>query len=103
MVPVERAELVTKDMDRIAELIRDLHVEHEAAFSGQLVTSGAGGIYPLVLEELTRLAAIAFLSTFPNTTMTAPYLPGPEWVAPAPPAAPSRSSKRTPTRPAPRA
>ena len=33
MVPVERAELVTKDMDLIAELIRDLHVEHEAAFS----------------------------------------------------------------------
>jgi AraC-like DNA-binding protein len=50
---------------------------------GQLVTSGAAGIYPLVLEELTRLAAVAFLSTFPNTTMTAPYLPGPGWVAPA--------------------
>jgi hypothetical protein len=33
LVPVERAELVTKDMDLIAELIRDLHVEHEAAFS----------------------------------------------------------------------
>jgi AraC-like DNA-binding protein len=50
---------------------------------GQLVTSGAAGIYPLVLEELTRLTAVAFLSTFPNTTMTAPYLPGPGWVAPA--------------------
>ena len=33
MVPVERAELVTKDMDLIAELIRNLQVEHEAAFS----------------------------------------------------------------------
>ena len=217
MVPVERAELVTKDMDLIAELIRDLHVEHEAAFScpdpaqvdgrvrsvtahgltaavvryggfeysaevepvnppmavvctgnsgvittaredlrlargdvfmtpvdlpsvtavdegdyatlrvpwtavgsvaeavtgapaadlrfeamapvsadrqhmfartaelvcGQLVTSGAAGIYPLVLQELTRLTAVAFLATFPNTTMTSSYLPGPGWVAPA--------------------
>jgi AraC-like DNA-binding protein len=50
---------------------------------GQLVTSGVAGIYPLVLEELTRLGAVAFLATFPNTTMTAPYLPGPGWVAPA--------------------
>jgi AraC-like DNA-binding protein len=37
---------------------------------GQLVTSGAAGIHPLVLQELTRLAAVAFLSTFPNTTPT---------------------------------
>jgi AraC-like DNA-binding protein len=50
---------------------------------GQLVTSGTAGIYPLVAQELTRLAAIAFLATFPNTTMTAPYLPGPGWVTPA--------------------
>jgi len=50
---------------------------------GQLVTCGATVISPLVLPELTRLAAIAFLATFPNTTMTAPYLPGPGWVAPA--------------------
>jgi hypothetical protein len=45
---------------------------------GQLVTSGATAISPLVVPELTRLAAIAFLATFPNTTMTAPYLPGQE-------------------------
>lgn len=50
---------------------------------GQLVTSGAAGIHPLVVQELTRQAADAFLATFPNTTMTALYLPGPGWVAPA--------------------
>lgn len=50
---------------------------------GQLVTSGATGIDALVVQELARLAAVAFLATFPNTTMTAPCLPGPGWVAPA--------------------
>jgi len=32
MVPVERAELVTQDMDLLAELIRDLYFEHAALF-----------------------------------------------------------------------
>jgi AraC-like DNA-binding protein len=50
---------------------------------GQLVTSGATGIHPLVVQELTRQATDAFLATFPNTTMTALYLPGPGWVAPS--------------------
>ncbi|QFZ17994.1 helix-turn-helix transcriptional regulator [Saccharothrix syringae] len=50
---------------------------------GQVTTSGAAGIHPLVLPELTRVAAAAFLETFPNTTMTAGYVPGPGWVAPA--------------------
>lgn len=50
---------------------------------GQLVRSGYAGIHPLAAQELTRQAAVAFLATFPNTTMTTCYLPGPEWVAPA--------------------
>ncbi len=50
---------------------------------GLLVTSGAAEIHPLLVPELTRLTAAAFLETFPNTAMTTPYLPGPEWVTTA--------------------
>jgi AraC-like DNA-binding protein len=50
---------------------------------GQLVTSAITEIEPLHAQELTRLAAAAMLETFPNTTMTAGYLPGPGWVASA--------------------
>jgi AraC-like DNA-binding protein len=32
---------------------------------------------------MTGLAAAAMLETFPNTSMTAPRLPGPGWVTPA--------------------
>lgn len=32
MVPVERAELATQDMDLIADLIRQIYVEHKATF-----------------------------------------------------------------------
>ena len=32
-VPVERAELVTQDVEMIAELISQLYVEHQARFS----------------------------------------------------------------------
>lgn len=35
-----------------------------------------------MLPELTRLAAAAFLDTFPNTTITAGYVAGPGWVPP---------------------
>jgi AraC-like DNA-binding protein len=49
----------------------------------QLVTSAITEIEPLLAQELTRLAAVAMLETFPNTTMTAGYLPGPGWVASA--------------------
>jgi AraC-like DNA-binding protein len=51
--------------------------------SGQLVTSGAAEVPALVAQEMTSLAAAAFLETFPNSSMTVPYLPGPGWVAPA--------------------
>jgi AraC-like DNA-binding protein len=48
----------------------------------QLVTSGTTEISPLIAREMTRLAAAAFLETFPNTTMTDPYLADPGWVVP---------------------
>jgi transcriptional regulator GlxA family with amidase domain len=57
---------------RTAELVR-----------AQLVTSAVAEIYPLVVAEMTRLVAMVFLETFPNTTMTVSHQPGPGWVAPA--------------------
>jgi len=49
---------------------------------GQLVTSAAAVMHPLIVPELTRVAAAAFLETFPNTTISLGYLPGPGWVPP---------------------
>ena len=49
----------------------------------QLIDSGASGISSLVAQEMTRLTAAALLETFPNTTMTVPYVQGPGWVPPA--------------------
>jgi AraC-like DNA-binding protein len=49
----------------------------------QLVTFGAAEIHPLIVPELTRMAAAAFLHAFPNTTMTLDYLPGPGWAPPS--------------------
>jgi hypothetical protein len=51
-VPVERAELVTQDMEMIAELISQLYVEHRARFScadpsrveGSVRSAAAGGL-----------------------------------------------------------
>ena len=51
VVPVERAELVTQDMELIAELISQLHVEHRAHFrcadasrvKGSVRSATAGG------------------------------------------------------------
>ena len=50
---------------------------------GQLVTSRATGMHPLIVPELTRVAAAAFLETFPNTTMSLGYVQAPGWVPPA--------------------
>jgi AraC-like DNA-binding protein len=50
---------------------------------GALTTEPSPMAYPLMAEEMTRLAAIAALHVFPNTTMTRPYAPGPERVPPA--------------------
>jgi AraC-like DNA-binding protein len=49
----------------------------------QVAASAITEIHPLVAQELTRLAAGAMLEVFPNTTMTAGYLPGPGWIAAA--------------------
>jgi len=49
----------------------------------QIAASTITEIHPLVAQELSRLAAGAMLKVFPNTTMTAGYLPGPGWVAAA--------------------
>jgi AraC-like DNA-binding protein len=48
----------------------------------QLVSSGITEIHPAVIQELTRTAAAVLLTTFPNTTMTLAYLPGPAWAPP---------------------
>jgi AraC-like DNA-binding protein len=37
----------------------------------------------LLVEELTRTAALTALHTFPNTALSVSYQPGPSWVAPA--------------------
>jgi AraC-like DNA-binding protein len=49
----------------------------------QLITSGITQISPLLADNMTRLVAATLLETFPNTTMTASYLPGPGQVAPS--------------------
>lgn len=49
---------------------------------GQLTAPGVTGMPALVVPQMMRLAAAAFLETFPNTTMTADYVPGPGWVPP---------------------
>ncbi len=77
------ADLRFEAMTPVSAVRRQMFARTAELIGGQLVTSGAAGIHPLVAQELTRLAAVAFLATFPNTTMTAPYLPGPGWVAPA--------------------
>lgn len=50
---------------------------------GQVVASGITEVPQLLVAEMARLAAAAFLETFPNTSMTVRYLPDPGWVAPA--------------------
>lgn len=69
MAPVSRAHQVA--WARTADFI-----------CGQLVTSGATTVGPLIAQEMNRLAAAAMLETFPNTTMTAAYVAGPDWVPP---------------------
>jgi len=49
---------------------------------GQLVASGVTAVSPLMAQEMSRLAAAVMLETFPNTTMTAAYVAGLDWVPP---------------------
>ena len=51
---------------------------HTVAFiCRELLGSGITETSPIMAYEMTRLAAAALLETFPNTTMTAAYIPGP--------------------------
>jgi hypothetical protein len=43
----------------------------------QLLGSSEAGISPIVVQEMTRLAAATILESFPNTTMTTDYVPDP--------------------------
>lgn len=45
----------------------------------ELVVSKVTEIDALIAAELARVVAAVFLETFPNTAMTAPYLPNPGW------------------------
>ena len=54
-----------------------------AFICGQLVGSGITEISPILVQEMTRQAAAALLEIFPNTAMTAAYIPGPGRVPPA--------------------
>lgn len=49
----------------------------------ELVTSGVTTVSPLVAQEMTRLAASAMLTAFPNTTMTVPLPARPPGRVPA--------------------
>jgi AraC-like DNA-binding protein len=49
----------------------------------QLITSGITEISPLMAHNMTRLVAATLLEAFPNTTMTAPYIPSSGQVAPS--------------------
>lgn len=77
------ADLRLESMAPVSAAAQPAFAETAEFICGQLVRSRTTGISPLLAQELTRLAAAAFLVTFPNTTMTAGYLPGPGWVPPA--------------------
>lgn len=54
-----------------------------ATTTGALLEKDSPLSHPLLAEEMTRHAAIAALHTFPNTTMTGVYAPGPGRMTPA--------------------
>src|ERR1700761_8663109 len=64
VVPVERADLVTQDMELIADLIGQLHVEHRARFrcadasrvEGSVRSATAGGL----CASLTRYGGFGY-------------------------------------------
>jgi AraC-like DNA-binding protein len=83
----ERTSLPATDLR--FEAIAPVSAERQAMWAStakfvcaQLVTSGSTEISPLMAHELTRMAATVMLETFPNTAMTALYVPGPGWVPP---------------------
>ena len=59
VVPVERAELVTQDMELIAELISQLHVEHRAHFSCADASRVEGSVRSAVRVDASGLSGPA--------------------------------------------
>ena len=77
------ADLRFESVAPVSASARALWSRTVAFICGQLVGSGISEISPLLVQEMTRLAAAALLETFPNTAMTAAYITGPGRVPPA--------------------
>lgn len=77
------ADLRFESIAPVSASARALWSQTVAFICRQLVGSGITEISPLLAQEMTRLAAAALLETFPNTAMTAAYIPGPGHVPPA--------------------
>lgn len=77
------ADLRFESVAPVSASARALWSRTVAFVCGQLVGSGITEVSPILLQEMTRLAAAALLETFPNTAMTAAYIPGPGRVPPA--------------------
>jgi AraC-like DNA-binding protein len=77
------ADLRFESVAPVSASARALWSRTVAFICGQLVSSGITEISPILVQEMTRLAAAALLEAFPNTAMTAAYLPGPGRVPPA--------------------
>jgi AraC-like DNA-binding protein len=76
------AELRFESMGAVSATACGLFTRAATFICGELVTSGVTAVSPLIVQELTRLAASTMLTAFPNTTMTIPYLRGPGQVPP---------------------
>jgi transcriptional regulator GlxA family with amidase domain len=77
------ADLRFESIGAISDAARERFAQTTAYICAELVTSGITAFSPLIAHEMTRLAASVMLATFPNTTMTTPYLRGPGHVTPA--------------------
>ena len=77
------ADLRFESVAPVSASARALWSRTVAFICGQLVGSEITEISPILVQEMTRLAAAALLETFPNTAMTAAYIPGPGRVPPA--------------------
>jgi AraC-like DNA-binding protein len=71
------ADLRFESIAAVSETAGGLFAQTARFVYAELVSSGIAALSPLVAHEMTRLAASAMLATFPNTTMTVPYLRSP--------------------------
>lgn len=83
MTGLPASELRFESMAPVSQAAGALWVRTVGYGCRQLIESGITQINSLIAYELSRLAAAALLESFPNTSMTVPYLPGPGWTAPA--------------------